>query len=263
MNTNLKVTLFILVIVGFYAGFASSIPQIESRPPAETTLSADISPEELAQAGEQIVTGDKGGCLTCHGIGEPGPRAPDLQGIGERATTRVSGQTAEAYLSAALLDPCSYVVEGYDCLMAGMGLDRRLNKAEQKAVIAFLQSLGGQITVQLTAEDLAAPSGAAAGGGPEFTGATGQELFAQAGCVACHTLAVVGAAGTVGPDLSQVGMHLSPDDIRQSILDPNAVIAEDCPTGPCTSPSVMPPNFGERFTARQLETLVNFLAALK
>jgi mono/diheme cytochrome c family protein len=154
------------------------------------------------------------------------------------------------------------VVEGYDCLMAGMGLDRLLTPAEQKAVIAFLQSLGGEITVQLTAADLSAPAGGA-GGGPEFRGVTGEELFAEAGCAACHALQVVGAAGAIGPDLSDVGARLTPDEIRQSVLDPNAVIAENCPTGPCPDPSVMPPNFGERFTAQQLETLVSFLASLK
>ncbi|MGH2524687.1 MAG: hypothetical protein ACRDH2_19445, partial [Anaerolineales bacterium] len=94
MNTNLKVFLFVLVVVAFYMGFANSIPQIESRPPEETELSADISPEELAQAGREIVTGDKGACLTCHGIGSLGPRAPDLADVGARAATRVPGLDA-------------------------------------------------------------------------------------------------------------------------------------------------------------------------
>jgi mono/diheme cytochrome c family protein len=264
MNANLKIFAFVLVVVASYMGFANSIPQIESRPPATTNLSVDMTPEELAGAGQQIVTGDKGGCLTCHGLGSPGPRAPDLQGVGARAANRVPGQSAEQYLSAALLDPCSFVVEGYDCLMAGMGLDRRLSKAEQKAVVAFLQSLGGEITVQLTPADLApADQGGGGGGGPEFKGTTGPELFAEAGCVACHSLAAVAATGTIGPDLSAVGGRLSADEIRQSILEPSAVIAEDCPAGPCPDPSVMPPNFGERLTGQQLEILVQYLAGLK
>jgi len=263
MHTNLKVVIFILATVAFYVGFANSIPQIESRPPAETKLNTNMSPDELAQAGKQIVTGDKGGCLTCHGLGEAGPRAPDLQGVGARAATRQPGQTAEDYLRDALLNPCGYVVEGYDCLMAGMGLDQRLSAAEQKAVIAFLESLGGEITVKITPEDLAARSAGGASGGPEFSGGTAQELLTQAGCPACHTLNAISATGQVGPDLSQAGARLTPDEIRQSILDPSAVIAEQCPTGPCGKPSVMPPNFGERFTAKQLEMVVSFLASLK
>lgn len=264
MNPNLKVFIFTLVVVAFYTGFANSIPQIESRPPVETKLSADTTPEELAQAGQQIFTGDKGGCLTCHGLGELGPRAPDLEGVGTRAATRVPGLSAEDYLGSSILDPCSYVVEGYDCLMAGMGLDKRLTRAEQKAVIAFLQSLGAEITVSLTPEDLAATSeSSASSGGPEFTATTAEDLIAQAGCVACHTLSAIGATGTVGPDLSAVGARLTADEIRQSILDPNAVIAEQCPSGPCPNPSAMPPNFGDRFTGKQLEIVVSFLASLK
>ena len=264
MNTNLKIFLFVLLIVSSYFGFANSIPQIESRPPATTELNVNMSPDELAQAGKQIVTGDKGGCLVCHGIGSPGPRAPDLAGVGSRAATRESGFSAEDYLRQAILKPCEYVVQGYDCLMGGLALDRRLTPAEQKSVIAFLESLGGQITVKLTPEDLAAASGGgAASGGPEFSGATAQELIPQAGCPGCHTIDAIGATGKVGPDLSQVGARLTSEEIRQSILDPNAVIAEKCPTGPCPNPSIMPPNFGERFTAKQLEIVVSFLASLK
>ncbi|MGQ0604373.1 MAG: c-type cytochrome [Anaerolineales bacterium] len=265
MNVNLKILLFSLVVVAAYVGLANSIPQIESRPPAEIKLSAEMSPEELAEVGRQIVVGEKGGCLTCHGLGEAGPRAPDLQGTGARAANRVPGESAEVYLRKSLLDPCSYLVEGYDCLMAGMGLDRRLSSAEQKAAIAFLQSLGGQVTVSVTAADLAPGS---ASGGPEFTGLTGEELFTEAGCFACHTLAATNAIGKVGPELSTTGARLSSEEIRQSVLDPNAVITKDCPTVeggtiPCANPSVMPPNFGERFTAKQLETLVSFLATQK
>jgi len=270
MNTNLKIFLFVLLIVSAYLGFANSIPQIESRPPAQTDLSASLSPEELAQAGKLIVTGDKGNCLLCHGIGTPGPRAPDLAGVGARAATRVAGMSAEEYLFNHILKPCNFgfVVPGYDCLMGSLGLDKRLTKAEQKAVVAFLESLGGQITVKLTPEDLtSASSGGAASGGPEFTGATAQELITQAGCPACHTIAAMGAAGKVGPDLSKVGARLSADQIRQAIISPGDVLTTidptvTCPTGPC-QPNDMPPNFSDRFTGKQFETVVNFLASLK
>ncbi|MBI3763998.1 MAG: hypothetical protein HY260_19315, partial [Chloroflexi bacterium] len=52
----------------------------------------------------------------------------------------------------------------------------------------------------------------------------------------------------------------NPDYIRQSIIDPGAVIAKSCPGGPCPD-GVMPKNFGGRLTADQLETLVSFLAS--
>jgi mono/diheme cytochrome c family protein len=268
MNANLKIFLFILAVITFYTGLANSIPQIESRPPAETKLSANLSPQELAQVGKQIVTGDKGGCLVCHGIGSQGPRAPDLAGVGARAATRVAGMSAEEYLFNHILRPCQFgfVVPGYDCLMGGLGLDKRLTKAEQKAVVAFLESLGGQITVKLTPEDLAASTQTAGSGGPEFKGTTAQELIPQAGCPACHTIDPIGATGKVGPNLSSVGARLSADKIRQAILNPNEVLTTidptvTCPNGPC-QPNDMPPNFGDRFTGKQLDTIVNFLASL-
>lgn len=41
------------------------------------------------------------------------------------------------------------------------------------------------------------------------------------------------------------------DYTYQSILNPNAHIAEVCPTGPCNSPSAMPGNFSIRISDPQ------------
>jgi hypothetical protein len=49
--------------------------------------------------------------------------------------------------------------------------------------------------------------------------------------------------------------------MRESILAPDAVIAEDCPGAPCTA-GIMPKTFGEQLSAAQLETLVEFLSSL-
>lgn len=102
----------------------------------------------------------------------------------------------------------------------------------------------------------------AAPGPVMIAGETGEELFANAGCNGCHQLDAVGAVGGVGPNLSQVGGRLSVDEITQSISDPNAVIAENCPAGPCPA-GVMPQNFAERLTPAQIDTLASFLAAQK
>jgi len=90
-------------------------------------------------------------------------------------------------------------------------------------------------------------------------GETGETLFANAGCNACHQLDAVGAVGGVGPNLSQVGSRLSPDQIKESIIDPNAVIANECPAGPCPS-GVMPPYFAERLTTDQIDALATYLS---
>ncbi|MGH2621163.1 MAG: c-type cytochrome, partial [Anaerolineales bacterium] len=95
------------------------------------------------------------------------------------------------------------------------------------------------------------------GGG--IAGVTSAEIFANAGCVACHTLPALGAAGQVGPDLSELGSRLTPDEIRRSILFPDEQLAQNCPTGPCLA-GLMPKAFGESLSALQLETLVAFLS---
>ncbi len=95
-------------------------------------------------------------------------------------------------------------------------------------------------------------------------GSPGEQVFTRvAGCSACHTIDSVPAArGQVGPNLSHVGGELSAQEIRQSILDPNAVMASDCPFGPC-SPGVMPQNFAAALTQEQIDDLVNFLSGLQ
>lgn len=82
-------------------------------------------------------------------------------------------------------------------------------------------------------------------------------------CATCHAIdGVPFAVGQVGPNLTQIGSMQDADFIRDSIINPNAVIAETCPTGPC-QPDVMPQNFGELLTEQQLDALVRYLSSLK
>lgn len=261
MNTSLKVSIFVIAVVGLIAGFATLIPQLESPAPETLEIAGALSGAELAELGQSVFESAEGGCLACHGLGREGLRAPDLAGIGSRATERLPGKSAEDYLRESLVTPCAYVVEGFDCIMP-QTLQQTLGPAKITALIAFLQSQGGEITVELSAEDAAGGAPATGGGTAGVAGTTAEEIVASAGCVACHQIDAVGAAGNIGPNLSQVGARLEPDAIRQSILTPDAVIAEQCPDGACPS-GVMPKDFGTRLSAVQLETLVAFLSGLK
>lgn len=88
----------------------------------------------------------------------------------------------------------------------------------------------------------------------------GMNLFSNAGCSACHVAGSY-ANGLVGPDLTNTHAEKGADYIRESIWDPNAVIAESCPTGPCLA-NVMPQNFSELLTEEQLNDLVAFFEGL-
>jgi len=101
-----------------------------------------------------------------------------------------------------------------------------------------------------------------AGAAEPFVGETPEEIFNNAGCNGCHQLDVYGAVGGVGPALNDVGSRLTVEEITQSILEPNAVITENCPAGPCPQ-GVMPQYFAQRLSETQIQTLVEFLAEQK
>ena len=259
VGNSLKVSSFVVLIVGLIAGFASLIPQVESPAPQSLEISGDLSGPELAELGDQVFRSPEAGCLACHGLGQEGLRAPDLAGIGGQAGQREAGKSAELYLRESLVDPCAFIVEGYDCIMP-QTLAQALGPAKITALVAFLQSQGGEITVSLSE----AESGATetdVESSPSVAGTTAEEIFANTvpSCATCHQLDPIGAVGMVGPNLSDVGARLNPDQIRESILLPDAVIAENCPGVPCT-PGIMPKTYGDQLSDAQLETLVTFLS---
>ncbi|MGQ0605149.1 MAG: cytochrome c oxidase subunit II [Anaerolineales bacterium] len=96
------------------------------------------------------------------------------------------------------------------------------------------------------------------------------KLFTRFGCNACHVLTAIGATGPVGPSLDGMGTtaatrvpgQTAEDYLRESILNPNAFVVPDCPTGAC-QPGVMPLDFGDRMLQVHLDTLVTFLLEQK
>ncbi len=261
MKTSLKVSAFIVIVVFVIAAFASLIPQLESPAPEALEITGDLSGAELAAVGEQLFESADAGCLACHGLGSEGLRAPDLAGVGAVAAERVSSQSSEEYLYDSIVDPCAFVLEGYDCIMP-QTIMQILGPAKVTALIAFLQDQGGEVTVSLAAGEAVAEADSTSGGSVGVAGNTAEDIIAELGCAACHTIESLDAAGLLGPDLSSIGALLSTDQIREAILEPDATISDNCPEGPCTE-GVMPKNFGDRLNATQLETLVIYLSELE
>lgn len=144
-----------------------------------------------------------------------------------------------------------------------------------EAVVLF--KLGGQL-LPPTAEEIAqieptvSPESTAV---PASTatpttieGSSAQELILNAGCLNCHLIGEFGELHKVGPDLSNIGIlagerveDLSAEEyLRQSILEPNAFVAPDCPNGDCL-PNIMPGDYAQRLKPLQLDILVQFLLA--
>jgi mono/diheme cytochrome c family protein len=100
------------------------------------------------------------------------------------------------------------------------------------------------------------PSGPAETGGAAGDPAAGKQIFtatAQPPCSSCHTLADAGASGTVGPNLDEVLMGKDAAFIRESILEPNAEIADGFSGG------IMPQDYGEKLDEKQVADLVAYL----
>jgi mono/diheme cytochrome c family protein len=85
--------------------------------------------------------------------------------------------------------------------------------------------------------------------------APGAEVFLSQGCGSCHLLAELGdiAVGTVGPDLDEVIPGQDPSQVEQSVVDPEADISQGFPSG------VMPDNYGEELSPKELKDLADFL----
>lgn len=248
---------------------ANLLPQVEGEAPVEKEVDLGaLTVESFAAMGESIFTG-KGTCTLCHNAMG---RAPDILALNMVATAdderlkdeRYKGVAtdAESYFRESMVDPGIYVVKGFgkkgsnDTISPMPAVNKapiELSDIEINAVIAYMQAKdGNNVTVPLPTE---APVVAAEQ--PESAGpvATVEEAVSKYGCQACHKM--LGSGGDLGPDLEQLGKRLSPEGIRQSIINPDAVIAEGFP------PGVMPQDFAEQMMVKDLEMLVAYLASGK
>jgi mono/diheme cytochrome c family protein len=88
---------------------------------------------------------------------------------------------------------------------------------------------------------------------PKGDAAAGKPLFSAQGCNGCHTFAAAGANGTIGPNLDEALKGKSPVFVHESIVDPNKEIASGYQA------NVMPQDFGQKLSDKQLDDLVAFL----
>ncbi len=98
----------------------------------------------------------------------------------------------------------------------------------------------------------------------------------KGGCTACHTIPGATGSGTIGPDLSKIGQVVKvrleggeytgkaktvEEYLSESIQDPEAFIAPDCPAGPCDK-GLMPASLAQTLSAEELNAVVKYLASL-
>ena len=89
---------------------------------------------------------------------------------------------------------------------------------------------------------------------PTGDAAGGKSIFASAGCGTCHALQDAGTNATVGPNLDEALSGQDTGFIQESIVDPDAEIADGF------QPGLMPQTYDDQFDDQQLSDLVAYLA---
>ncbi len=269
MKQFLKVIIFALLLIGFFAGFSNfGIPMIEPAPPPsqeKVDLSA-MTMDQFVALGERILNG-KGTCKLCHN--ELG-RAPMLEQTVTNTPKRLAdpGYKGEAsdlagYIKESMTDPSAYVVKGFgkkgtndtvspmpDVSGGSIGL----GEAEITAVIAYLQDSGGaEITVEIPTDIGEVEEEDEAEARQALTSA--EDIVDEFGCGTCH---IIGEnEGDVGPDLSKAGAKFDREAMRRAVIDPNAEIADGFEA------DTMPADLGAQIYAQEMELLLDYLTGLK
>jgi len=281
MKNFLKVIIFSLLVLSAYTLFPNTLPQQKSEPPPLEEKVGALTMDQFVAIGADIYSGARGGfggCVLCHDpkLG----RAPNLVNMptvsdGRLKDARYKGKATnvEEYLRESMLEPAAFVVAGFgvpgsnDTQSPMLVISKYLKPWEVNAAIAYLQTKdGGEATVQPPTGQEDTGGGDAAGGAaaPPAPAKTPQEAFQKHGCGACHKHEKGGIAGAIAPDLTHVGSiagkrkpgQNAGDYIRESILAPTAFVVPG-------QPPIMPPGFGDKMTASELEMVVKFLADSK
>ncbi|MCF7982678.1 MAG: cytochrome c [Pseudomonadales bacterium] len=266
MRMLLKILGFSLTLILTFTAVTYVLPQMKGEAPIEKALDLGaLTMDSFIALGEELYRG-KGTCTLCHNnLG----RAPDLLALNVEkvslkrlADSRYQGSAkdVEGYIRESMVDPNIYVVAGFgkkgsnDTESPMPAIDQppvQLSSVEIDAIVAFLQDKDGN-TVTVTLPTTVPESTTVT---PETLGLaqSPEEAIAKFACSACHS--VLGTESAVGPNLNDIGDRLNSDQIRASIITPNAVIAEGYPP--------IMPDFSAKMMVAELEMIVYFLSKQK
>lgn len=132
MKGGTQLIIVALVVTGLYTWFGNSIPQSAWEAPKKKILSRDMNPRDLAKEGKAIFR--QAGCGVCHSLTGQKLRGPDLSNI---------GADMDAESIAVML------YSGSDVMPPANRAPANLSNEEITAVIAYLESLGGQPKVRI------------------------------------------------------------------------------------------------------------------
>jgi mono/diheme cytochrome c family protein len=175
-------------------------------------------------------------CGTCHALKEAGTQAeigPDLDAAFKQA--RVDGMdqdTIEGVVEGQVANP--RVTDPDDPTYMPADLVTGQDNAD---VAAYVASVAGVPGIEPPIPPDAPP---------------GAQVFLAEGCSSCHTLAAASATGAVGPNLDETLADADPKYIEESIVDPDAEVAQGF------GPGIMPAY--QDLDPQSLKDLVDFLS---
>lgn len=176
-------------------------------------------------------------CAACHTMKEAGSTSvvgPDLDA--SFAAARASGMdqdTIEGVVESQIENPRK-VDEGDPTYMPA----KILEGDDARDVAAYIGNVAGVPGIQP----------------PLAAGGEGGQVFANAGCAACHVLAASASTGNVGPNLDDVLPGQDGAMIEQSIVEPDAELSQGFAAG------IMPGNYGDSIEPQDLALLVRYLS---
>ena len=265
MKALARPLLFSVLLILAFAGVTYVLPQMKGEAPVEQEVAlGELTMDSFIEMGERLYAG-KGTCTLCHNkLG----RAPELLtfdvtkiSLERIADSQYRGKAkdAEGYLRESMRQPSAYVVKGFgkkgsdDAESPMPAVDQppiQLSEVEIDAIVAYLQKKDGNpVTVALPQAAPAAGKIDEAAEAKPAPARSPEEVMAKFACAACHSILKTQSA--VGPDLNDVGKRLKIDQIRSSIIDPKAVIAEGYPP--------IMPDF-PAMTLAELDAIVRLLA---
>jgi len=116
----------------------------------------------------------------------------------------------------------------------GLGMPADLVEGEDADDVSFF--------VATCAGNASDPACKPKAGEGKITATGGKEIFSEAGCVSCHTLAAAGSSGTIGPNLDQV-------------KPPAALVVDRVTNGLGAMPS-----FKDKLSAEQIKAVADFVS---
>ncbi len=233
MRSFLNAVIFTLAVVGFFAYVCIYVTNLSGG--SGGGGATGVSPE----AGEKIFWGD-GQCHTCHSIGTSGSatRGPNQEGLASRAEEKAKATglgSGLEYMVESIVNPSSFVVEGYDDIMPKVFAPPiMLDREKILAVLTYLQTLGGEpdIDAVIKFKDKI-PEASKTKVVPwvppiEVDLKEGELIFfddtRDVTCSKCHV--INGKGAKVGPDLTGIGAVQTPQYLIESVLKPSAVIVK-------------------------------------